>query len=149
MSAKYFLDTNILVYAFDKSAPKKQARARELLDTDKDWVISWQVVQEFSSVALHRFAIPLSPLFLKNFTEMVLWPKCQVLPSCMLYEKAGRIHQLTQYRYYDALIVASAIESGAPVLYTEDLQDGRTVDAIKIENPFCRLGSDVDDSDET
>jgi predicted nucleic acid-binding protein len=137
MSAKYFLDTNIVVYAFDKSAPKKQAQARELLDIDKDWVISWQVIQEFSSVALHRFTTPVSPSFLKDFIAMVLWPKCQILPTCMLYEKATEIHQQAQYRYDDALIVASAIESGAPVLYTEDLQHGRTLDSMKIENPFC------------
>ena len=63
MSAEYFLDTNVLVYAFDQTAPEKQARARELLNVDRNWAISWQVVQEFSSVALHRFAKPVSPDF--------------------------------------------------------------------------------------
>lgn len=141
MSAKYFLDTNVLVYAFDQTAPKKQARARELLDTESDWVISWQVVQEFSSVALHRFATPVSPSFLKNFIELVLWPKCQIMPSRVLYEKAAEIHQQTQYRYYDALIVAAAMESGASLLYSEDLQDGRTFGDLQIENPFKTLES--------
>lgn len=136
MSAEYFLDTNVLVYAFDQSAPKKQVLARELLDVDRNWVISWQVVQEFSSVALHRFAEPVSPEFLKNFIELVLWPKCQVLPSLGLYESAVEIHRQAQYRFYDALILAAAMESGAPKLLSEDLQEGRRFGDLVIENPF-------------
>jgi predicted nucleic acid-binding protein len=136
MSADYFLDTNVLVYAFDQSAPEKQGRARELLDVDRNWAISWQVVQEFSSVALHRFAKPVSPAFLKNFIELVLWPKCQVMPSQALYRTAIEIHGQTQYRYDDALVLAAALESGAARLLSEDLQDGRAFGSMKIENPF-------------
>ena len=136
MSAEYFLDTNVLVYAFDQTQPKKRERARELLDTERDWAISWQVVQEFSSVALHRFSEPVSPKFLENFIELVLWPKCRVMPSQNLYATAISLHGKTQYRFYDALIVVAAIESGAPTLWTEDLQAGRRVDGLKIENPF-------------
>lgn len=136
MSAEYFLDTNVLVYAFDQTAPEKQARARELLNVDRNWAISWQVVQEFSSVALHRFAKPVSSDFLKNFIELVLWPKCRVMPSQALYVNAVEIHGQTQYRFYDALILASALESGAPQLYSEDLQDGRKFGGLRIVNPF-------------
>ena len=136
MSAEYFLDTNVLVYAFDQTQPKKRERARNLLDPERDWAISWQVVQEFSSVALHRFAEPVSPKFLENFIELVLWPKCRVMPSQSLYAAAISLHGKRPYRFYDALIVAAAIESGAPTLWTEDLQAGRRVDGLKIENPF-------------
>jgi len=136
MSADYFLDTNVLVYAFDQTAPEKQRRARELLDVDRQWAISWQVVQEFSSVALHRFAQPVSVSFLKRFLELVLWPKCRIMPSAGLYQAALAIHKQTQYRFYDALIVACALESGAPVLYSEDLQSGRHYGSLIIENPF-------------
>ncbi|HKK18861.1 MAG TPA: PIN domain-containing protein [Opitutales bacterium] len=137
MSAEYFLDTNVLVYAFDQTAPEKQKRARALLDVERNWAISWQVVQEFSSVALHRFAKPVSPAFLKNFIELVLWPKCSVMPSQPMYQTAIELHHQTQYRYYDALVLAAAIESGAPTLYSEDLQDGRTFGSLKIQNPFA------------
>lgn len=136
MSAEYFLDTNVLVYAFDQSAPEKQSRAKELLDVDRNWAISWQVVQEFSSVALLRFAKPVSPSFLKNFIELVLWPKCKVMPSQSIYQAAIEIHHQTQYRYYDALVLAAALESGAPTLYTEDLQDNRAFGSLSIRNPF-------------
>ena len=136
MSADYFLDTNVLVYAFDQTASDKQSRARDLLDVDRNWSISWQVVQEFSSVALHRFAKPVDPAFLKNFIELILWPKCRVLPSREIYARAIEIREQTQFRFYDALIVAAAIESGANYLFTEDLQDGRAYGGLKIENPF-------------
>lgn len=136
MSAEYFLDTNAIVYAFDQTAPEKQIRARSLLDMDRDWAISWQVIQEFSSVALHRFAVPVEPSFLKNFIELVLWPKCRVMPSQALYTSAVEIHTQTQYRFYDALILAAAIEAGASHLYTEDLQDGRQFGELVIVNPF-------------
>ncbi len=137
MSAEYFLDTNVLVYAFDQTVPEKQARARALLDVDRDWAISWQVIQEFSSVALHRFKVPVEPGFLKNFIELVLWPKCVVMPSQAIYWSAVDIHAQTQYRFYDALILAAAMESGASQLYTEDLQDGRKFGDLLIENPFA------------
>ncbi|MGJ3244111.1 MAG: PIN domain-containing protein [Opitutales bacterium] len=136
MSAEYFLDTHVLVYAFDQTQPRKRERARDLLDPDRDWVISWQVVQEFSSVALHRFTEPVSPTFLENFIELVLWPKCRVMPSQGLYAAAITLHDQTQYRFFDALIVAAAIESGAPTLWTENLQAGRRFDGLTIENPF-------------
>ena len=136
MSADYFLDTNVLVYAFDQTAPEKQRRSRELMDMEHNWAISWQILQEFSSVALHRFAKPVSPDFLKNFIELVLWPKCQVLPSQTLYQKACDLHAHTQYRYYDSLVLAAAIESGAARLYSEDLQDGRHFGGLRIKNPF-------------
>ena len=69
MSAKVFLDTNIVVYAFDPSAPAKQSRARELLGKS-DWVVGWQVVQEFSQVALHRFKVPMKPADLDDATSL-------------------------------------------------------------------------------
>jgi len=136
MNAEYFLDTNVLVYAFDQTAPAKQKRARALIDIDRNWVISWQVVQEFSSVALHRFKKPVSPEFLAEFNELVLWPKCLVMPSRALYRNAIEIHERMQYRFYDALVLAAAVESGVPRLYTEDLQDGRRLGNLRIENPF-------------
>jgi predicted nucleic acid-binding protein len=136
MSAEYFLDTNVLVYAFDKTAPAKQKLAKTLIDMDRDWAISWQVVQEFSSVALHRFAAPVTPEFLEDFIELVLWPKCTVTPTRKIYCNAVKIQQQTQFRFYDALILAAALESGAPQLYSEDMQDGRSYAALSITNPF-------------
>jgi|ABPU01.1.fsa_nt_gi predicted nucleic acid-binding protein len=136
MSVEYFLDTDVLVYAFDQTSPGKQSQARELIEVDRSWAISWQVIQEFSSVALHRFAKPVSADFLRTFIELVLWPKCRVLPSQALYQSAIEIHGLTQYRFYDALILAAALEAGTPRLFSEDLQEGRRFGGLHIVNPF-------------
>ena len=135
MSAKVFLDTNVVAYAFDSAVPAKRQRARMLMD-ECDWVVSWQVVQEFANVALHRFAVPMKPVDLADYLELVLWPRCEVFPSLMLYQTAATLHAKTQYRYYDSLMVAAALSSGATVLYTEDLQNRRMIDSLKIENPF-------------
>jgi len=63
MSGKFFLDTNIFVYAFDVAAPAKARKAtrlvRDAVDTGKG-IVSYQVVQEFFNVALRRFAQPMS-----------------------------------------------------------------------------------------
>ena len=60
MSAEFFLDTNVVAYAFDASAPLKRSRARELM-SKPNWVVSWQVIQEFSHLALHKFASRMTP----------------------------------------------------------------------------------------
>jgi predicted nucleic acid-binding protein len=136
MSAEYFIDTNILIYAFDRNSPEKRNKAIELTAEDRPWYISWQVVQEFCSVALHRFTIPLDHEFLSDYLELFLMPHCTVFPSANTYRKALCIQQQTQYRYYDSLIVAAALESGAGTLYSEDLQLNRLIGDLRIINPF-------------
>jgi len=135
MTADPFLDTNILVYTFDRDAPDKAERARELTN-GTDWQISWQVIQEFSNVAIHRFKTPLKSEDLEAFLKLVLWPRCSVMPGQAIFTQALRIQKETQYRFYDSLIVASALNSGAGILYSEDLQHGRRIGDLRIENPF-------------
>jgi predicted nucleic acid-binding protein len=138
MATKVFLDTNVLVYAFDETAPEKKKRAREIMSGQAglDWEISWQVVQEFCHVALHRFVVPVKQTDLMDYLTLVLWPRCRVLPYAEIYAQALTLQQQTQYRFYDALILAAAIRSGAKVLYSEDLQEGRHFGDLKVENPF-------------
>ena len=139
MSAEYFLDTNVLVYAFDQKADEKRARALSLSDATAPWLISWQVIQEFCSVARHRFTIPLDLEFLGDYLELFLLPHCNVMPSGSIYQKALQIQRETQYPFYDSLIVAAALESGASILYSEDLQHDRTIGHLRILNPFLPL----------
>lgn len=136
MSADCFLDTNIVVYAFEKDIPKKRGIALSLIAPEKPWQISWQVIQEFSSVALHKFKTPLDPDYLADFSSEILWPRCAVFPSPQIHSKAIHLHRETQYRFYDCLIVAAALESGARTLYSEDLQHGRAFGDLTIMNPF-------------
>ncbi|MFA6961519.1 MAG: PIN domain-containing protein [Opitutaceae bacterium] len=140
MPAEFFLDTNVLVYAFDQTAPAKRDRARELIRGDLDWVISWQVVQEFCAVALHRFAVPLTTDALREYLDVVALPRCQVMPTGDLYRQALTVQAITGYRFYDSLVVASALAAGARRLYSEDLQHGRKIGELVIENPFLGMG---------
>lgn len=139
MSGKFFLDTNIFVYSFDIRAKKKQKIARDLISTalsQNTGIISYQVVQEFLSVATRKFVKPLTPPDAKRYLSQILYPLCDVLPSESLYASALDLSRDTQYGFYDSLIVASAITSGCKTLYTEDLCHERTINTITIINPF-------------
>ena len=139
MSAKYFLDTNIIVYSFDASQPDKQSRAQELIGAglqSGEGVISTQVVQEFLNVATRKFASPLKIEDCKAYLKMVLGPLCHVYPDQALYETSLDIQQETGYSFYDAIIVAGALRGGCEILYSEDLKSGQQVRGLKIVNPF-------------
>src|SRR3989338_3040469 len=139
MSAKYFLDTNIFVYTFSSEAREKHKKALSLVGEaleEGSGIISFQVVQEFLNVALHKFEKPFSRENGLNYYEEVLAPLCAVYPDHELYRRALRIHHETGYRFYDALIVASAIEGGCKVLYSEDFHDNHKVSGLLIKNPF-------------
>ncbi|MCA9900121.1 MAG: PIN domain-containing protein [Ardenticatenaceae bacterium] len=139
LRGKFFLDTNILVYSFDPSAPAKQQIARELIETalsSQMGVISSQVVQEFLNVSQRKFARPMGVAEARRYLNGVLLPLCQHFPSISLYDKALMLREETGYSFYDALIVAAAIEMGCKTLLSEDLQDGRTIHSVTILNPF-------------
>ena len=141
MSAKqrFFLDTNIFVYSFDRNDQGKQLVAQQLIEralVTHRGVISYQVVQEFLNVALRKFSIPLSFEDASCYLDSVLSPLCQLMPTMGLYEQALAIAYQSGYGLYDALIVSSALSSGCSVLYSEDLQDGRVIAGLIIRNPF-------------
>jgi predicted nucleic acid-binding protein len=139
MPDRHFLDTNVLVYSFDEGAPDKRKKAVDLIRAalkTQTGVISWQVLQEFLNVALHRFAKPMNIQDAEDYLQTVLLPLCRVMPSADLYRDALLIQGETRYRFFDALIVAAALRSGSKILYSEDLQHGRVVRGMKILNPF-------------
>jgi predicted nucleic acid-binding protein len=141
MSDKCFLDTNVLVYTFDESAPEKREISREILAKalrEHTLCLSWQVLQEFGNVALHKFERPMPEKQLRELLQQIYYPHCEVFPSLDLLNRALDLHQQTQYRFYDSLIVASALEAGADILYSEDLQHGRRIDSLEIVNPFLK-----------
>jgi len=135
MGAEVFLDTNIFVYCFDSENSDKQARAKELV-ASRNWFVSWQVVQEFSSVALHRFKIPMKPADLSDYIGFRLWPECRVLPSQAIVQHAVSIQGRLGFRFYDSLVIASALAGGAKKLLSEDFQHGQKIGRLEIANPF-------------
>ncbi len=139
MNAKYFLDTNTLLYCFDPAAPTKQRIAVMLVDdavNEALGAISYQVCQEFCNVMLHKLRDTLPTEKFEAYLTTHIFPLIQIQPSPQLFRKAIRIHHQTQYRFYDSLIVAAALESGATILYSEDLQHDRQIGHLRIVNPF-------------
>lgn len=141
MSAKYFLDTNIFIYAFSPADTAKRSRASQLIQEGLEsgsGIISGQVFQEFINAALHKPSTAVPRQILDEYVDHVLRPLCRVQSSVPLYQQALEIHRVTQYRFYDSLIVAAALESGANILYSEDLQHGRQIAHLRITNPFAK-----------
>jgi predicted nucleic acid-binding protein len=138
MSDRFFLDTNVLVYSFDKREPQKQGKARELIRTalEGSGIISWQVVQEFANVALHKFEKPMGRNELQEYLDKVLLRLCTLWPEDSLYHEALEASLQTGYRWYDSLVLVSALRGNAEILYSEDLQHGRIFRGMRICNPF-------------
>ena len=139
MPDRYFLDTNIFVYTFDRASAAKRSKARGIVQqalVDKAGVVSYQVIQEFLNLATRRFESPLPPHDCLLYLDQVLVPLWEVHPTRELYRKSLAVMDETGYSFYDSLIVAGAILAGCGILYTEDLQDGRKIEGIAIRNPF-------------
>ena len=139
MSDKFFLDTNIFVYFFDQSAPTKVDISRRLLNVALDsgkGVISYQVVQEFFNVARRRFREPMQADQAEQFLSTVLRPLWTIQPSSAFFLRAFRLLDRFHLHWYDALIVAGAIEAKCGILYTEDFQHGQRIEDVEVRNPF-------------
>jgi len=93
-------------------------------------------VQEFFNVALRRFAQPLTVAEAEQYLGTVFRPLLTVHSSQALYAEALHLHHRYRLSWYDALIVAGAIEAQCDTLYSEDLQHGQRLNDLRIENPF-------------
>ena len=136
MIERSFVDTNILVYAHDKSAGAKQILAAELLDQGTQtgrMVLSTQVFQEFFVSAVKKLGM--DPSVARRTIE--LYGTLQVvtidLPDILAAIDLQRLHQ---YSFWDTLIIRAALSARCSILYTEDLQHGQVIDGLKVVNPF-------------
>ena len=139
MSDRFFLDTNIFLYSFDRNAPKKAARATRLIRRAieaRQGIVSYQVVQEFFNVALRRFEQPMTGVEAEQYLGTVFRPLLAVHSSQALFGEALRLKERHRLSWYDSLIVAAAIEAQCGILYSEDLQHARQFGDLRIENPF-------------
>jgi predicted nucleic acid-binding protein len=84
-------------------------------------VIGDQVVQEFLNAATRKFAVPLRLEDAKKYLDIVLEPLCEVFSRIELYQQALEIAAEWRFSFYDALIVAAALQAECGVLYSEDL----------------------------
>ena len=139
MKDRFFLDTNIFAYSFDKGATSKLRRSQQLIlqgITTRKGVVSYQVVQEFFNLALRKFAQPMTAAEAEQYLHAVFKPLLAVQSSQALFSQAFRLQERHHLSWYDSLIVAAALESQCTVLYSEDMQHGQRFGELQIKNPF-------------
>ena len=138
MTDKYFVDTNILIYAHDSSAGVKRDRARQLLDhlwTTGQGVLSTQVLQELC-VNLRRKVKPPLPVdeIRRLVQDYLSWEIVVNGPESVI--QALEIEARYQISYWDALVLQAAESAGAATLYSEDLAAGQKYGAVRVVNPL-------------
>lgn len=136
--ARAFVDTNVFLYAYDTAEVTKQPIARATLDrlwSGRSGTRSTQVLQEFYSVATRKLDLPMSRAEAREIIDLyAAWPVVVLDPALIL--AATRVEEEHQLSFWDALIVEAARVSGAERLLTEDMQHGRTIEGVRVENPF-------------
>lgn len=136
MSVEVFLDTNILVYAVtcDEGEQAKRERALEIIETE-EFAISTQVLQEFYVTVTRKLAKPLTPeQALSWIEELEVFPCVAIEASLVKIAIENSVRYQTSY--WDGAVLAAAQISGAPRLYSEDLNHGQRYGGVEVINPF-------------
>ena len=142
MSVECFIDTNLFIYQLEASDERRAATADRIISRGietRNACISFQVVQECLNTVLRKAEIPLSTDETRRYLDNVLAPLYRVPASLSLYRRAIELQARYRYGFYDSLIIASALDAGCALLYSEDLQDGQRIEGLTIENPFVGL----------
>jgi predicted nucleic acid-binding protein len=136
-----FFDTNVVVYAFDQTAPAKSAVAQRLLAeciARSDAFLSTQVLQEFFTTVTRKLSTPLPHREAEQAVrELAKLPIVNADATLIL--DAIALSERYLVSLWDALIIQAALRAGAEILYTEDLQDGQVIDSLTIKNPFAGI----------
>jgi predicted nucleic acid-binding protein len=133
-----FVDTNVLVYAFEKTDSAKKRTARrlvtELMDTDR-LRLSTQVLQELFVTLTRKAAVHCTgEEALAVLEDLAAWPLTVV--DFPVIRAAVELSGKASLSFWDSLVVVSATNSGASVLYTEDLNNGQKILGVRVTNPF-------------
>ena len=142
MIVKAFVDTNVLVYAYDRASGAKRELARGLLEALRNegrGVLSTQVLQEFYVNVRRNARPPVSQDDARALvSDYLAWePVVNDGASVLEAIDVGHRYQLS---FRDALIVVSARKAGASVLYSEDLNHGQTFESVQVLNPLLETG---------
>jgi predicted nucleic acid-binding protein len=138
MSDRFFVDTNILMYAHDKAGGAKHERAKALVEElwrNRTGVVSTQVLQELSVNLRKKASRPLDARATREIiTDYLTWHVVVNGGESIL--EARDLEARFQISFWDALVVQAAHTSGAEVLYSEDLSDGQKYGAVRVINPL-------------
>lgn len=133
-----FVDTNVLAYAHDASDQRRQPIAVALIDDlwrTRAGVLSTQVLTEFYVVVTRKFDPPLPRRDARGLVDAyAAWRVVQVDPPLII--AASALEEQHSLSFWDALIIETARRAGADRLLSEDLQHGRRIAGLVIENPF-------------
>lgn len=133
-----FVDTNILVYAYDVDAAAKHSRARAAilnLWQSRTGVLSTQVLQEFYVTVTAKLAQRLDrERALQLVWDFASWSVHVNTPDDIV--AGAEIAQRAQLSFWDGLIINAAKQAGARRIFSEDFQAGRVIEGIVVVNPF-------------
>jgi predicted nucleic acid-binding protein len=137
MSGPDFLDTNIIVYAYDVKNPEKQRVARELLKSGiaGKLVISTQVLAEFAAALLHKVSPPAAADAVMRGLDALASIRL-ITPDGDLVRRAVEARVSYGLHFYDGLIVAAAERAGCERIWSEDFNEGQKYFGVTIANPF-------------
>jgi len=136
MNGREFVDTNVLIYAFDRTAGKKRETAATLLArlwSDRIGYLSLQVLQEFYVTATKK--LKMAPA--EAYAQIDRFGKWTVhRPEVDDVLVAIQLHREKKISFWDAMILRSAMSSGCDLLWSEDLSDAQRWDGVIVRNPF-------------
>lgn len=137
MSGHSFLDTNILVYAYDPSEPRRQKIAQDLVKgaLSGQSLISAQVLAEFAATLLHKVAVRRTADEVKETLDILAPIRC-LAPDGDIVRRAVEAHGAYGLHFYDGMIIAAAERAGSEKIWSEDLNAGQKYFGVEIANPF-------------
>lgn len=138
MSDKYFLDTNILMYAHDSASGPKHERAKALVEemwASRAGVVSTQVLQELAVNLRRKAGKPLDAKATRDIVSDYLTWQVVVNGGDSILE-ALDLEARYRVSFWDALVLQAAHAAGADILYSEDLSDGQLYGEVRVVNPF-------------
>ncbi|MEN8816740.1 MAG: PIN domain-containing protein [Nonlabens sp.] len=136
MKDRSFIDSNIFIYTLNKSEDIRSEKSKQtlsLLQKESRIVISTQVIQEISNVCIKKHLLDKNDLL--DYVNRLTNLEVAVINENIIKE-AIRIKFRYQLSFYDSLIVATAIENNCSRLYSEDLNNGQSIEGLQIINPF-------------
>lgn len=135
---KVFVDTNVIVYAYDKGSGEKHRIAADIM---KDlWrsglgTVSTQILQEFFVTLTKKISAPMDiSVVRETIRRLSKWDVLLIDVDTII--RATELQERYKYSFWDSLIITSAITSGARTILSEDLADGQTIQGLTIKNPF-------------
>jgi predicted nucleic acid-binding protein len=136
---KTFLDTNIIIYAYDASAGMKHEIAQQIMTdlwTSGNGILSTQVLQEFYVNVTRKIPNPLDlDLARQIVADLLKWDVVVNGGDSIL--DAIDIQKRHNFSFWDAMIISSAVTGRAGSLLSEDLTDGQNISGVVIKNPFA------------